>query len=310
MLVEHSCADRVFFANSGAEANEGAIKLARMFFYKKGMHKYEIITACNSFHGRTLATLAATGQKKYHIPLSPLPSGFISVPFNDIGAIESAITDETCAIMIEPIQGEGGIIEAERKYITALHRLCEKHDILLIFDEIQTGIGRTGKLFAYEHYGIEPHILTLAKGLGGGVPIGAVLAKKEVAEAFEPGDHGTTFGGNALACSAGIAVLNTLMEEKLIEECAIKGDHFKMKLNSLKDSFPHIVKDVRGMGLMLGAQLHDGIKGGDVVKAALDMGFIINCTGDNTLRFVPPLIISIDEIDRLISVLETIFNDI
>ncbi len=309
ILVENSCADKVFFANSGAEANEGAIKLARLFFYKQGMDKYEIITACNSFHGRTLATLAATGQEKYHSPHSILPPGFINVPFNDIGAIKSAITENTCAIMIEPIQGEGGIIESQEHYMEELHNLCEEHNILLIFDEIQTGIGRTGKLFAYEHFGIEPHIFTLAKGLGGGIPIGAVLAKEEIASAFEPGDHGTTFGGNALACSAGACVINTLLKENLIEECAAKGKYFKDKLFKLQNSFPQLIKDIRGMGLMLGAQLHSNIDAKDVVQSALDMGFIINCTGDNTLRFVPPLIISIDEIDSLIDALEKIFKE-
>lgn len=309
ILVENSCADRVFFANSGAEANEGAIKLARMFFYKQGINKYEIITACNSFHGRTLATLAATGQEKYHAPHSMLPPGFINVPFNDIGAIKAAINENTCAIMIEPIQGEGGVIEAENHYIKELYRLCEKHDILLIFDEIQTGIGRTGRLFAYEHYGIEPHIFTLAKGLGGGVPIGAVLAKEEIASAFEPGDHGTTFGGNALVCSAGACVIKTLLEENLIEECNIKGKYFKDRLIDLQNTFPHIVKDVRGKGLMLGVQLYDSVDAKHVVKSALDIGFIINCTGDNTLRFVPPLIISVNEINDLIYTLEKIFNE-
>lgn len=310
ILVESSAADRVFFANSGAEANEGAIKLARMFFYKRGMHKYEIITASNSFHGRTLATLTATGQEKYHATMSPLPPGFITVPFNDIKAIESAITKNTCAIMIEPIQGEAGIIEANMDYMIKLHRLCKANNILLIFDEIQTGIGRTGKLFAYEHYGVEPDIFTLAKGLGGGIPIGAVLAKEDVAAAFEPGDHGTTFGGNALACSAGAFIVKTLLEEdgKLIEECAIKGDYFKDRLINLQYKFPDIVKDVRGKGLMLGLELYSGIEANDVVKSTLDMGLIINCTGDNTLRFVPPLIISTDEIDKLITALGIIFE--
>lgn len=310
LLIEESAADRVFFANSGAEANEGAIKLARMFFYKQGVHKYEIITTSNSFHGRTLATLTATGQEKYHAPLSPLPPGFINVPFNDIEAVEAAINENTCAVMIEPIQGEGGIVEANMVYMKGLYELCKAHNILLIFDEIQTGMGRTGKLFAYEHYGIEPDIFTLAKGLGGGIPIGAVLAKEDVATAFEPGDHGSTFGGNAFACSAGACIMEILLEDdsKLIRECATKGDYFKEKLLYLQDSYPHIIKGVRGKGLMLGAHLYDSIDGGDIVKSALDMGFIINCAGNNTLRFVPPLIISTDEIDKLISALDVIFK--
>ena len=310
LLVENSAADRIFFANSGAEANEGAIKLARMYFYKQGMHRYEIITTTNSFHGRTFATLTATGQNKYHTPLEPLPPGFLNVPFNDIEAMESAVGEKTCAIMIELIQGEGGIVEAQLDYVRKLYKLCKKHNILLIFDEVQTGIGRTGKMFAYEHYGIEPHIFTLAKGLGGGVPIGAILAKEDIAAAFEPGDHGSTFGGNALACSAGACVMKILLENdsKLIKECASKGDYFKDKLEKLQNIYPHIIVAVKGKGLMLGTQLDENIDGGNIVNICLDKGFIINCAGNNTLRFVPPLIITKDEIDKLIATLNDIFK--
>ncbi len=309
LLVENSYGDKVFFANSGAEANEGAIKLARKYFLDKGLNKYELITTSNSFHGRTLATLAATGQEKYHKPFAPMPIGFKNVPYNNLDAIERAISDTTCAVMIELIQGEGGVIEATHEYVKGLEGLCKEKVILLILDEIQTGIGRTGKLFAYQHFDIKPDIITLAKGLGGGVPIGAIIANESVASAFEPGSHGSTFGGNPLACSAGIAVLSTLLQSTLIDECAIKGACFKEKLKILKDKYS-FVKDVRGKGLMLGLELEPWVSGKEVVKLALNKGFIINCTGDNTLRFVPPLIITIDEINELIKALDSIFEDI
>jgi len=309
MLVDNSCGDRVFICNTGAEANEGAIKLARKYFYAKGMNKYEIITALNSFHGRTLATLAATGQEKYQKPYRPLPPGFKHVPINDIEALKNAITEQTCAIMIETIQGEGGIIEATPDYITQVFNLCKGNDILLIVDEVQTGIGRTGKLFSYQHYNIEPDIITLAKGLGGGIPIGAIIAKEPVASAFEPGDHGTTFGGNPLACTAGLTVLSTILNQNLIEQCKTNGEYFKGKLKKLRDKFP-FVTDVRGHGLMLGMELSSQIPGKEVVKMMLDKGFIINCAGHNTLRFVPPLIITKKEIDQLIVALEETFNQI
>ncbi|MFO7153561.1 MAG: acetylornithine transaminase [Caldicoprobacter oshimai] len=307
LLVENSCGDRVFFANSGAEANEGAIKLARKYFRDKGMNKYEIITAVNSFHGRTLATLAATGQEKYQKPFVPMPAGFKSVPYNDLEAVRNAITDSTCAVMIELIQGEGGVIEATHEYVKGLEQLCSERGILLILDEVQTGIGRTGKLFAYQHFDIQPDIITLAKGLGGGVPIGAIIAKESVASAFEPGSHGSTFGGNPLACSASIAVLTTLLQEGLIERCAEVGNYFKQKLNALKDRY-HFIKDVRGKGLMLGMELDPSVPGKEVVNAALSEGYIINCAGHNTLRFVPPLVITKQEIDGLVDTLDKIFK--
>ena len=309
MLVNNSFGDRVFICNTGAEANEGAIKLARKYFYTKGVNKYEIITALNSFHGRTLATLAATGQEKYQKPFKPLPPGFKHVPLNDIEALKNAITENTCAIMIETIQGEGGIIEATPDYIAQVYKLCRENHILLIVDEIQTGIGRTGKLFSYEHYDIEPDIITLAKGLGGGIPIGAIIAKEPIASAFEPGDHGTTFGGNPLACTAGLTVLTTILNQNLIEQCRINGAYFKDRLKELASKFPFAV-DVRGQGLMLGLELSSQIPGRDVVKMMLDKGFIINCAGHNTLRFVPPLIITRKEIDQLIDALEETLNQI
>lgn len=299
MLVENSCGDKVFLCNSGAEANEGAIKLARKYFYSKNLYKYEIITTLNSFHGRTMATLAATGQEKYQKPFEPLPTGFVHVPFNDIEAVEKAISYRTCAVMVEPIQGEGGVVPATFEYMKTLRKLCDDKGILLIFDEVQTGIGRTGKLFGYEHYGVEPDIFTLAKGLGGGVPIGAVVAKDFVASAMEPGDHGTTFGGNPLACTAALAVLSTVLKEGFLANVKDVGEYFKNQLIQLKKKFPFI-KEVRGKGLMLAMELDNALSGKELVLDMLDRGFIINCTGNNTLRFVPPLIIQKEDIDALI----------
>jgi len=304
-LIESSCFDRVFFGNSGAEAIEGAIKLARRYFHRKGMYKYEILTNTNSFHGRTLAALSATGQPKYQKPYEPLPLGFKHIPYNDIEAAYEAVSEATCAIMIELIQGEGGVIEATAEYVESMAKLCCDKGLLLIFDEIQTGIGRTGKMFAHEHFGIEPDILTLAKGLGGGVPIGALLAKSHAA-AFEPGDHGSTFGGNPLACSAALAVLKTLIDENLIAKSELNGEYFKEKLIYLKSIFPFI-NDVRGKGLMLGLELNESVNGKTIVEQCFKAGFIINCAGKNTLRFVPPLVITKEEIDALIVALEFIF---
>ena len=308
MLTESSCGDKVFFCNSGAEANEGAIKLARKYFAKQGLNKYEILSANNSFHGRTLATLAATGQEKYQMPYRPLPPGFRNVPYNDLQAVKEAISPQTCGVLVEVIQGEGGVVEASPEYITGLRQLCDEEGILLIIDEVQTGIGRTGKLFGYQHFDIEPDIFTLAKGLGGGIPIGAIVAKKNVADAFEPGDHGSTFGGNPLACTAGLAVLTALFEENLIEACAEKGLYFKEQLLKLKDKYPFI-KDVRGKGLMLGVELSEDVPGKEIVKKAFSQGYIINCAGKNTLRFVPPLVITIEEVNGLIQILDQLFED-
>ncbi|NLY61058.1 MAG: acetylornithine transaminase [Clostridiales bacterium] len=307
LLVENSCGDKVFLCNSGAEANEGAIKLARKYFYSKNLYKYEIITTLNSFHGRTMATLAATGQEKYQKPFEPLPTGFVHVPFNDIEAVENAISYKTCAVMVEPIQGEGGVIPATAEYMQALRKLCDDRGILLIFDEVQTGIGRTGKLFGYEQYGIEPDIFTLAKGLGGGIPIGAIVAKAFVASAMEPGDHGTTFGGNPLACTAALAVLSTILEEGILETVKDKGEYFTDQLIKLKNKFSFI-KEVRGKGLMLGMELDEEVSGKEIVLDMLNRGFIINCAGNNTLRFVPPLIIQKDHIDDLVENLEKSFS--
>jgi len=308
ILVENSFADKVFFCNSGAEANEAAIKLARRYFKEvSGKNKFEIITAFNSFHGRTLGTLSATGQEKFKIGFDPLVPGFTHVDFNDIGAIENAITKNTCAVMLEPIQGESGVKIPAPDYLGEVRKLCDRHGILLILDEVQTGMGRTGKLFAYEHSGITPDIMTLAKGLGGGVPIGAMLATDTVAAAFVPGTHGSTFGGNPLACSAAIATIDVLIEDGFIlDQCKRMGEYFKKKLEELHKEFPSIIAEVRGVGLLIGMELTRD--GAPIVQACLERGLIINCTAGNILRFMPALIITEKEIDHLVDVLGQIFD--
>jgi acetylornithine/N-succinyldiaminopimelate aminotransferase len=302
LICQHSFAGRVFFCNSGAEANEGAIKLARKYAKEKvGEDRFEIITMEGSFHGRTLATLTATAQEKYHKGYAPLVPGFKYVPFNDIEAVRKAIDSKTCAILIEPIQGEGGVNIPSEGYLKALREICDTNKILLVFDEVQVGMGRTGKLFAYEHYGIEPDLLTLAKSLAGGVPIGALLMKKEMAEGFQPGDHASTFGGNPLATAAGVAALTALLEEGIIENCQRVGDYFLSRLKEMGSRFP-FVKEVRGKGLILGVELKR--EGAPIVTAMMEKGFLINCTMGNVLRFLPPLIVTKEEVDQLIGALE------
>jgi acetylornithine/N-succinyldiaminopimelate aminotransferase len=307
LLVEHSFADKVFFCNSGAEANEAAIKLARKYSKEQASpERFEIITAKNSFHGRTLATLTATGQKKFQKGFEPLVPGFKHVPFNDINSISKTITKETCAVMLEPIQGEGGVILPDQNYLKEVRELCNKHNILLILDEVQTGMGRTGKLFAYEHFGITPDIMTVAKGLGGGVPIGAMLATDKVAFAFQPGNHASTFGGNPLVCAAAVATIETLLEDGFIlDQCNRMGKYLREKLEQLKEEFPSLVIEIRGKGLLLGMEI---TRDGDpIVRACLEKGVLINCTAGNVLRFIPPLIVQQKDIDRLIDILEGIF---
>ncbi len=308
LLVENSFADKVFFCNSGAEANEGAIKLARKYAKENiSEDRFEIITALNSFHGRTLASLTATGQERFHKGFEPLVPGFKYVPFDDIKALEEAIDEKTCAIMLEPIQGEGGVRVPSENYFKEVRRLCDDNGILLILDEVQTGIGRTGALFAYEHFGIEPDIMTLAKGLGGGVPIGALLAKEKVAQAFVPGSHASTFGGNPLVCQAAIATVETVLEDGiLLQECNRLGGYFKKRLYELKDEFSGIIVDIRGMGLMLGMELNRDCT--QVVKACMERGVLINCTAGNTIRFTPPLTVSTEEIDQVVEILKDIFR--
>jgi predicted acetylornithine/succinylornithine family transaminase len=308
LLCEHSFADEVFFCNSGAEANEGAMKLARK--YAKGKmegDRYEIITMERSFHGRTLATLTATAQEKFHKGYSPLMPGFKYVPFNDIGAVRKAIGPKTCAVMVEPIQGEGGVNCPSEGYLKALREICNEKKILLVFDEVQVGMGRTGKLFAYEHEAMEPDMLTLAKSLAGGVPIGALLIKKEIAGSFEPGDHASTFGGNPLATAAGVAALTAILDEGMLENCHQVGDYFLARIEEIKKNFP-FVREVRGKGLILGIELK--IEGGSIVKEMMKRGFLINCTMGNVLRFLPPLIVTREEVDQMIEALEEVFKGI
>jgi acetylornithine/N-succinyldiaminopimelate aminotransferase len=308
LLCKHSFADKVFFCNSGAEANEGAFKLARKYVKEKtGKDRYEIITMERSFHGRTLATLTATGQEKFHKGYEPLMPGFKYVPFNDIGAVKKGINSKTCAVMLEPIQGEGGVNCPSEGYLKALREICDAKGLLLMFDEVQVGMGRTGKLFAYEHDGVEPDILTLAKSLAGGVPIGALLIKKGIADSFKPGDHGTTFGGNPLATAAGVAALTALLDEGMLENCQNVGDYFLSQLEKIKGKFP-FVKEVRGKGLILGMELK--MEGGSIVTEMMQRGILINCTMGNVLRFLPPLIVTMEEVDRVVKALEEIFTGI
>lgn len=307
LLVNNSFADKAFFCNSGTEAVEGAIKLARKYASDHAPpDRFEIITASGSFHGRTFASLSATGQDKLKQGFEPLVPGFKHVPFNDIDALEKAVTKNTCAVLLEPIQGEGGIKMPSSNYLKQVRELCDKNGILLILDEIQTGIGRTGALFAYEHFDMEPDIITLAKGLGGGVAIGAILAKDSVAASFQPGTHGSTFGGNPLACAAALATVETLLEDNfLLDHCRRIGKYFVERLEKLKDDFPDIIVEVRGKGLMIGLELTK--EGGPIVELCAKRGMLINCTAGSVLRFTPPLIITKKEIDLLIDVLVDIF---
>jgi acetylornithine/N-succinyldiaminopimelate aminotransferase len=299
LLVENSCADRVFFANSGAEANEGAIKLARIYNKKKNTGKYEIITLKNSFHGRTMTTLTATGQEKYHTPFMPVTPGFKYLPLNDLDSLSDAVSSITCAVMMEPIQGESGVNPATLEYVKGVRKLCDDNGLLLIFDEIQTGIGRTGKLFAYEQFGVEPDIFTLAKALAGGVPIGALCAKEHVAGAFEPGDHGSTFGGNPLACAAGLAVMETILKDELIENAQAMGAYFTGKLKDMLKKY-ELISEIRGMGLMIGIQL-SADKAVDVKARLIEKGFLVGNVGSSVIRVLPPLIIIKQDIDMFIN---------
>lgn len=305
-LVEHSFADRVFFCNSGAEANEAAIKLARKYFKDRGLpERFGMITMEGSFHGRTMATLAATGQAKIRKGFEPLLTGFDIVPFNDLDAVGNAISKETCAVMVEPIQGEGGVQCPAQGYLEGLRELCDREGLLLIFDEVQTGMGRTGKLFAYEHSSVTPDIMTLAKALANGLPMGAMLAKEGVARAFTPGSHASTFGGTPLVAIAALTVAKTLLEEGVLENCQRVGNYFKEQLLSLMPKYAFIRK-VRGAGLLIGLDL--ACDGTAIVKQCMERGFLINCTQEHTLRFIPPLIIQKKEIDALIACLDSVFE--
>ena len=305
-LVEQSFADKVFFCNSGAEANEAAIKLARRYAHQQfGPERSEMVTMVNSFHGRTLATLTATGQTKVQEGFDPLLPGFTHVPLNNFEALEKAVSDRTAAVMLELIQGEGGVVVADQAYLRAVRDLCTQKDILLMVDEVQTGMGRTGTLFAYDQFGIQPDVMTLAKGLGGGLPIGACLATNKVAKAFGPGTHASTFGGNPLACASALEVLRILLDGGELERSREKGSYLEKGLQTLKERIP-LIKDVRGMGLLQGIELT--IDGKPIVMDCLARRVMINCTMGQVLRLVPPLIIQIGEIDHLLTVLSDVLT--
>ncbi|HPU29827.1 MAG TPA: aspartate aminotransferase family protein [Syntrophorhabdaceae bacterium] len=306
LLCKYSFGDRVFFCNSGAEANEAAIKLARRYSWKKyGEGRFEIIVMENSFHGRTIATLSATGQPKFHEGFHPLLEGFKYCKFNDIDAVKENINRKTCAIMLEPIQSEGGVYVADKGYIKELREIAYENDLLLIFDEIQTGMGRTGKFFCYEHFDVEPDIMTLAKALGNGFPVGAMVAKKEIMDAFVPGTHASTFGGNPLATSAVVATINTIVDEGIIKHCESMGKYLREGLTRLKERFSFIL-DIRGMGLIIGIEL--ATSGDEILKEFINEGVIVNCTKGNILRLLPPLIITEEEIDIFLEVAERVFE--
>jgi len=308
LLVDNSFADRVFFCNSGAEANEAAIKLARKYSHENsGGHKYELICMRNSFHGRTLATVAATGQEKFHKGFEPLPEGFCFVSFDDLSALEGAISEKTCGVLLEPIQGEGGVNIPSDNYLRGVRDICDRHGLLMILDEVQVGMGRTGRFCAHEHTDIKPDILTLAKALGNGFPVGAMLATERVSKAFVPGSHASTFGGNPLAMAAACAAVETLLQEDILAHCRAMGDYFLERLAWLMREHG-MVKAVRGKGLMLAMELHDS--GEKIVLKCLEKGLLINCTNGNVLRFLPPLIISAGDIDQAVSILDEVLREI
>lgn len=297
LIIENSIDGQVFFCNSGAEANEGAIKLVR----KRNPHKKVIITLKNSFHGRTIATVAATGQSDYQKGFEPLPRGFEYCEVNNVDMLKSMMTDKVAAVMFEPILGEGGIVPVTPEFMTAARQLCDDYDALLILDEVQTGIGRTGKLFAYQHFGIEPDVLTMAKSLGGGIPIGAFAVKREYCGILKPGDHGSTFGGNPLACSAGVAVINAIADENLLENAVKMGGYLRENLEDLKTKHS-IIKDIRGIGLMQGMEL--SVPGVDIVRECRKQNVLLNCTHKTVLRLMPAINVTADIIDRVVAVID------
>ena len=303
LLVANSFGDKVFMANSGAEVNEAAIKLARIAA-AEGRH--EILTLTGSFHGRTLASLAATGQAKFHQGFEPLPQGFRHVEFDDLAAIENSISPATCAIMCEPLQGEGGVRPLDPGYLKKIRALCDQHNLLLIFDEVQTGMGRTGTLFAYQQLGIVPDIMTLAKALGNGMPIGALVTTDTVAESFVPGTHGSTFGGNPVSAAAAVATLKVMLADGFLTGVQEKGDYLSRSLQDLADQFPDFITGVRGLGLLKGLVMSErgAERGADIVNGMFDRGYLINFAGNTALRFAPPLTVSVAEIDELVGALK------
>ena len=301
LLCEHTFADRVFFANSGAEANEGAMKLACKYFYAQGVNRYKIVSADHSFHGRTLATVAATGHDYYQAPYRPLlPKGITQVPYNDLDALKAAIDDETAAILLEPMQGEGGVTPAKAEYLKAVRALCDEKGILLILDEVQTGVCRTGSLYSYEQYGVIPDIMTSAKGLGCGFPIGAILASEKVASKIAKGDHGSTFGGNTFACAVSLAAMRYMIDNDFSAVAREKGAYLMDAVRKIKSE--HIA-EVRGMGLLIGIQLKDDCPAGDVMRRMLARGFVPGTASGNVIRLAPPLIISYEEMDAFVAAL-------
>jgi predicted acetylornithine/succinylornithine family transaminase len=307
LLVANSFADRVFFCNSGAEANEGALKLARVWGKEKLKGAYTVIAMERSFHGRTLATLSATGQEKVQKGFSPLVPQFRHVPFGDLAAVEAAWDDQVCAVLVEPVLGEGGVVIPSREYLTGLRELCTQRSALLIMDEIQTGLGRTGRLFAHEHFGVAPDVMTLAKALAGGLPAGAVLARAEVADLFHPGMHASTFGAGPVVMAAAAVMLQTLTSPGFLENVRATGGYFAAKLDTLMAGHPAKIKAVRALGLMLGLEL--AAPGAPLVAALLQRGFVVNCTQENILRFLPPLIVTTGEIDSLVAALDALLAD-
>ena len=303
LLVQNSCLDKVFFCNSGAEATEGAVKLARRYGRLRLDGAYEVITTLNSFHGRTLAMVAATGQAKQQEPYAPLPVGFVNVEYDNVDAIKRATGPMTCAVMLEAVQGEGGVNIPSEDYLKGVRAWCDERDLLLILDEIQTGMGRTGTLFAYQQLGVEPDIMTLAKGLGGGVPIGCFLAK-ERASVFAPGEHGSTFGGNPLACAAGYAAVKCLLEQGIVENCRRVGGYLLSGLERLKAKH-ELVTDVRGRGLLQAIEFSSDIAG-DMVTACLEEGLLVNGVRPNAIRFMPPLIITEADVDEALGILDSV----
>jgi acetylornithine/N-succinyldiaminopimelate aminotransferase len=308
MLIQNSIFDKVFFCNSGAEAIEAALKLARKFGKKRhGEHCYEIITMKNSFHGRTFGAITATGQTKYQKDLNPLMDGILYADYNDFESVKKLVSDKTCAILLEPIQGEGGIRPADKDFLLKLRDLCNEKEILLMYDEVQCGIGRTGYLFAYEAYSVAPDVISLAKGLGGGFPIGAMMAVEKYSDLFGPGDHASTFGGNPAACSAAKVVLTALIQEGILENVKAQGAYLRERLNILKEKYT-IITDVRGMGLMQGIEL--SLPVANIVELCIQKGLLLVGAGEKVIRFVPPLIVGKNEIDEAINILETVLKEV
>jgi acetylornithine aminotransferase len=316
-IVNHSCADKVFFCNSGAEANEAAIKLVRKYAHTvlEFLEQPVILTAQASFHGRTLATVTATGQPKYQKDFEPLVPGFEYVPYNDLDAIENAITDidegnrRVAAIMLEPLQGEGGVIPGDRHYFQTLRKICDDNGILLVFDEVQVGVGRTGKLWGYETLGVEPDIFTSAKGLAGGIPLGAMMCKS-FCDVFQPGTHASTFGGNPLVCASALTVLQTIEKENILENVQLRGEQLRTKLQQIAAKYPHLFTEVRGWGLINGMEISADVSltSIDIVKMSLEQGLLLAPAGPKVLRFVPPLIVSAEDIDLATAILEKVIE--